>query len=84
MKTVMTFGRMNPPTRGHEKLVDRVKELAGDGDHHVFVSGSHDPKRLLSLLVQIGLMTSTESETTKTSALINSMLSLLVIEKVEK
>ena len=41
----MTFGRMNPPTRGHEKLVDRVKELAGDGDHHVFVSGSHDPKR---------------------------------------
>jgi hypothetical protein len=45
MKTVMTFGRMNPPTRGHEKLVDRVKELAGDGDHHVFVSGSHDPKR---------------------------------------
>ena len=41
----MTFGRMNPPTRGHEKLVDRVKELAGEGDHHVFVSGSHDPKR---------------------------------------
>ena len=41
----MTFGRMNPPTRGHERLVNKVKELAGDDDHHIFVSGSHDPKR---------------------------------------
>jgi hypothetical protein len=45
MKTTITFGRMNPPTRGHEKLIDHVKELAGDGDHHVFTSQTHDPKR---------------------------------------
>lgn len=41
----MTFGRMNPPTKGHERLVNRVKELADDGDHHIFVSGTHDARR---------------------------------------
>jgi IS1 family transposase len=25
---VMTFGRMNPPTTGHLKLIDKVKEIA--------------------------------------------------------
>ena len=25
---VMAFGRMNPPTTGHAKLVDKVKEVA--------------------------------------------------------
>jgi len=45
MKTVITFGRMNPPTKGHEKLVNAVKDLAGDGDHHVFTSMTHEPKR---------------------------------------
>jgi hypothetical protein len=45
MKTTITFGRMNPPTRGHEKLIDKVKELAGDGEHHVFTSQTHDKKR---------------------------------------
>ncbi len=45
MKTTITFGRMNPPTRGHEKLINRVKELAGDGEHHVFTSQTHDKKR---------------------------------------
>jgi len=45
MKTTITFGRMNPPTRGHEKLVNKVKELAGDGDHHIFTSQTHDPRR---------------------------------------
>ena len=27
---VMAFGRMNPPTTGHEKLVNKVKEIEGD------------------------------------------------------
>ena len=25
---VMSFGRMNPPTTGHLKLIDKVKEVA--------------------------------------------------------
>lgn len=44
---VMAFGRMNPPTIGHEKLVDRVKQLAKDykAPHHIIVSHSMDAKK---------------------------------------
>ena len=44
---VMTFGRMNPPTIGHEKLVNKVKEIASDyhAPHHVIVSHSQDSKK---------------------------------------
>jgi hypothetical protein len=39
---VMAFGRMNPPTTGHAKLVDKVKEVSKKvgGSHHVVVSHS--------------------------------------------
>lgn len=40
---VMTFGRMNPPTTGHAKLIDHV--LKQKGDHHVYVSHSTDRKK---------------------------------------
>ena len=39
---VMAFGRMNPPTIGHAKLVDKIKSF--DGDHYVFLSQSQKPK----------------------------------------
>lgn len=41
---VLTFGRMNPPTAGHEKLVNKVHEVAkaNNAEHHVVLSGSHD------------------------------------------
>lgn len=39
---VVAFGRMNPPTIGHAKLVDKVKSF--DGDHYVFLSQSQKPK----------------------------------------
>jgi len=44
---VMAFGRMNPPTTGHEKLVDRVKQIAKDykAPHHVIISHSNDAKK---------------------------------------
>jgi predicted kinase len=44
---VMAFGRMNPPTVGHEKLVNRVKEIANDygAPHHVVISHSVDAKK---------------------------------------
>jgi hypothetical protein len=38
----MAFGRMNPPTIGHQKLVDKIKSLPGD--HYVFLSQSQKPK----------------------------------------
>ena len=44
---VMAFGRMNPPTIGHEKLVDRVKQIAKDykAPHHIIISHSVDAKK---------------------------------------
>jgi len=41
---VMTFGRMNPPTAGHEKVVNKVHEVAKkhNAEHRVILSGSHD------------------------------------------
>ena len=44
---VMTFGRMNPPTTGHLKVIDKVKEIAHKvgGSHHIIVSHSQDTKK---------------------------------------
>jgi len=44
---VMAFGRMNPPTVGHEKLVNKVKEIADQhsAPHHVILSHSQDSKK---------------------------------------
>ena len=47
---VMTFGRMNPPTTGHLKLIDKVKDIASKHKashsvHSVVVSHSQDAKK---------------------------------------
>ena len=39
---VAAFGRMNPPTIGHEKLVNAVKKQ--NGDHYIFLSQTQKPK----------------------------------------
>lgn len=41
---VMAFGRMSPPTTGHEVLVNKVKDVAKDvgGSHHVILSHTQD------------------------------------------
>ena len=46
-KTVVTFGRMNPPTIGHQKVVDKVKaEAKKQGAMpHVYLSHSQDAKK---------------------------------------
>jgi hypothetical protein len=46
-KTVFTFGRLNPPTVGHEKLVDKVKQVAKrlNAEPHVFLSYSQNSKK---------------------------------------
>ena len=41
-KAVLAFGRLNPPTIGHAKLVDAIK--AQDGDHYLFLSQTQKPK----------------------------------------
>lgn len=45
-KTVyFTFGRMNPPTIGHEKLLNILASKAGKNPYRVFVSQSQDKKK---------------------------------------
>ena len=40
----VAFGRFNPPTVGHEKLLNRVKSAAGKGEYLIYPSRSNDPK----------------------------------------
>lgn len=44
-RVVWTFGRMNPPTRGHQHLVQSVEREAGGDDYWVFLSHSQDSKK---------------------------------------
>jgi hypothetical protein len=40
-----TFGRMNPPTIGHGKLLDKIAQLAGKNPYKIFLSQSNDPSK---------------------------------------
>ena len=46
-KCIFAFGRMNPPTTGHQKLVEKVKSIAKSegGDELIVLSHSQDPKK---------------------------------------
>lgn len=39
------FGRFNPPTVGHKKLIDAVVNAADGGDFYIFTSQSQDPDK---------------------------------------
>jgi hypothetical protein len=40
-----TFGRMNPPTIGHGKVMDTLAKKSGKADYKVFLSQSTNPKK---------------------------------------
>ena len=42
---VFSFGRMNPPTIGHEKLLDAMAKTAGRNPYRMYLSQSQDPKK---------------------------------------
>jgi len=42
---VFAFGRFNPPTNGHEKLLDKVAAVARGGVYQIYPSHSADPKK---------------------------------------
>ncbi|MAK56904.1 MAG: hypothetical protein CML17_13865, partial [Pusillimonas sp.] len=42
---VFTFGRFNPPTIGHEKLIRKVISQAKGNNYRIYVSQSSDPQR---------------------------------------
>ena len=41
----VVFGRFNPPTVGHQKLLDAAKKTAGKGGLRIYPSRSNDPKK---------------------------------------
>lgn len=41
----ITFGRFNPPTIGHEKLLDAAKKESSGGNYKIYPSRSQDPKK---------------------------------------
>jgi phosphopantetheine adenylyltransferase len=41
----VAFGRFNPPTTGHEKLLDKVANVAGKGEYKIYPSRSNDKKK---------------------------------------
>lgn len=45
MRVVFTCGRFNPPTIGHDRLVEEMRAIAGGDPVRVFATGSHDPRR---------------------------------------
>jgi hypothetical protein len=58
-RAVFTFGRFNPPTTGHQKLIDAVKSTAEKqgGEHHIFASHSQDKaKNPLGYDEKVGFM----------------------------
>lgn len=44
-EVVFTFGRFNPPTTGHEKLLAKVASIASGNNYRVYASQSSDPKK---------------------------------------
>ena len=44
-EATFTFGRFNPPTIGHEKLIDSVKKLSRGGVYRIYASKSQDAKK---------------------------------------
>jgi dephospho-CoA kinase len=44
---VLAFGRLSPPTTGHEKLVNKVKDVAKEhnASHHIVLSHTQDKKK---------------------------------------
>ena len=42
---VFTFGRFNPPTTGHEKLIQKVKSVAGSNPYRIYPSQSQNQKK---------------------------------------
>ena len=43
----ISFGRFNPPTIGHQKLIEHIAKVAkeGNSDYNIFGSHSQDPKK---------------------------------------
>jgi len=53
-----TFGRFQPPTTGHQLVINKIQELAKDADMYVFSSSSQNDLTALSKRKNFGSITS--------------------------
>ena len=44
-RVTFTFGRFNPPTIGHEKLIKKVEDVAEGGDFYIYPSWTQNTKK---------------------------------------
>ena len=44
-KIVFAFGRFNPPTTGHEKLINKVAQISGSDPYRIYPSFTQNPKK---------------------------------------
>ena len=44
-KVVFAFGRFNPPTTGHEKLINKVSQISGSDPYRIYPSFTQNPKK---------------------------------------
>ena len=44
-QVVFAFGRFNPPTTGHEKLITKTSQLSGSNPYRIYPSFSQNPKK---------------------------------------
>jgi len=42
---IFAFGRFNPPTTGHEKLISKVAQVSGSSPYRIYPSFSQNPKK---------------------------------------
>ena len=40
-----SFGRMNPPTIGHEKLLEKLSSSSGSNPYRMYLSQSYDARQ---------------------------------------
>jgi len=52
---IFAYARMNPPTRGHQHLIEQVKRLAKEynADHTIVLSSSHDANNPLPASIKL-------------------------------
>jgi hypothetical protein len=68
---VVAFGRMNPPTTGHEKLIHKVEDTAKEvgGEAHIIASHSeNNPKNPVPSKAKVGYIKKVAKPETKVSA----------------
>jgi hypothetical protein len=59
-----TFGRFQPPTTGHQLVINKIQELAKGADMYVFASSSQNDIKALSKRKNFGRLTSKNTYTT--------------------